>query len=82
MARRKKEEESGLIKQLKDEIHHSGMSLYQIGTQAGISLSMLTRFMSGERSLTLPAAEKICRALRLDLTRRPEAPPTEKRRRK
>ena len=33
----------------------------------------LSRFMRGERTLTLPTAEKICRVLNLELAERPPA---------
>jgi hypothetical protein len=47
--------------------------LTQLGKESGVATPQLSRFMRGERTLTLPAAEKICRALHLHLT--PDQPP-------
>jgi transcriptional regulator with XRE-family HTH domain len=58
--------------------------MYALGKGAGVSQAQLSRFMSGKRTLTLPAVERICRVLRLDLAKRDdagqaEAPPAKKR---
>jgi transcriptional regulator with XRE-family HTH domain len=72
---KKREERPGLIDQLKEQIRGSGRSLNQIAEGSGISVSQLSRFMRGERGLTLHAAEKVCRTLHLHLE--PDEPPDE-----
>jgi transcriptional regulator with XRE-family HTH domain len=57
-----------LVEQLKQAINDSGKSLNQLGHAAGVSPGQLSRFVRGERNLSLEVAEKICRALRLRLS--------------
>jgi hypothetical protein len=45
------------------------MSLNRISAVSGIGRDRLSRFMRGERDLTLSAAESICRALGWGLAR-------------
>ena len=73
MAKEKKE--TGLIGQIKEAIRDSGKTLYRIGKESSVGPDRLSRFMRGERSLSLEAAEKICEALGLRLT---DEPPTRK----
>jgi hypothetical protein len=61
------EKTPGLVEQLKDAIRGSGKSLRRLSKDAGIGTPQLSRFMRGERSLSLPAAEKVCHVLRLGL---------------
>jgi transcriptional regulator with XRE-family HTH domain len=56
-----------LVEQLREAIRDSGQSLNQLGKAAGVGPNQLSRFMRGERTLTLPVAEKICAALGLGL---------------
>jgi DNA-binding phage protein len=76
-----KREGPGLVEQLKDAIRGSGRSLTQLSKDCGVATPQLSRFMKGERTLTLPNAEKICRALGLHLAPVPEGPPPKQRRR-
>jgi transcriptional regulator with XRE-family HTH domain len=64
-----------LEEQLKDAVRASGRSLRQLGEAAGIADGALSRFMRGERSLTLPAADRLCQALGLRLVGAPAPPP-------
>ncbi len=48
-----------LEKTLKDAIRRSGMTRYAIWKATGIHQSALSRFMEGERSLSLDAASKL-----------------------
>jgi transcriptional regulator with XRE-family HTH domain len=70
MARKKELSEAGLVQKLQAAIQDSGLTLTQLSERAGIALPQLTRFMKGERGLTLASAEKICNALGLDLVKR------------
>ena len=51
-------------------IRRSGLSIYRLAREAGISHSIIVRFLHKERSVTLQTAEKIATALglRLELT--------------
>ena len=64
---KQKRESAGLIAQLREAIRQSGQSLNQLGAACGVGRDRLSRFLRAERGLTVEAAEKICRALRLRL---------------
>jgi transcriptional regulator with XRE-family HTH domain len=74
MARKKQDatiqpatEEPGLVEQLREAIRASGESLNHLGKRTGVGPDRLSRFLRGERDLTLTAAEKLCFALGLRL---------------
>ncbi|GMU33228.1 MAG: hypothetical protein AMXMBFR20_11000 [Planctomycetia bacterium] len=46
-----------------------GRTAYRLSKDSGVDVAVVQRFMSGERGLTLVTAEKLCRALGLDLKR-------------
>jgi transcriptional regulator with XRE-family HTH domain len=54
-------------RQLKQAIRDSGMSRYRIAKKSGLTESQLSYFVNGKRSLTLPAAAKLAKALGLEL---------------
>jgi transcriptional regulator with XRE-family HTH domain len=56
-----------LVEQLRQAIRSSGESLNQLGERSGLDSARLSRFMRGERDLTLSAAEKLCDVLGLHL---------------
>jgi transcriptional regulator with XRE-family HTH domain len=58
-----------LVDQLREAIRESGESLNHLGQRSGVGRDRLSRFLRGERGLTLDAAEKLCRALGLRLAR-------------
>jgi hypothetical protein len=69
-------EELGLIEQLRQAIQsqvQAGVSLNQLGKESRVGTSQISRFMRGIRTLTLPAAERICQVLHLRLTQEPSA---------
>ena len=66
-----------MIKQLREAIRRSGRSLNQLGQECGVGPDRLSRFMQGKRTLTLPAAEKICRVLGYELVKQSKPRPTE-----
>jgi transcriptional regulator with XRE-family HTH domain len=69
-----KKGEPGLVEQLRTAIRESGLTLTELSERAGIALPLLTRFVKGERGLTLSSAEKVCTALNLGLARRGRKP--------
>jgi transcriptional regulator with XRE-family HTH domain len=60
---------NNLEEQLRAAIRECGMSLTQLGDTTGVDSGRLSRFMRGERDLTLGATTKLCEALGLRLTR-------------
>lgn len=52
---------------IKERIQSSGMSQADICESAGVSSSILSRFMTGQRLLRVDTAERICRVVGLDL---------------
>ena len=56
-----------LVAQLRQAIRDSGLSLNEIGRRAGVSEGQLSRFLRGDRTLTLPAAAKVCLYFGLEL---------------
>jgi transcriptional regulator with XRE-family HTH domain len=53
----------GIDSQLRVAIQDSGLSRYAIAQQSGISQSVLSRFVNGERGLTVETAERLAVAL-------------------
>lgn len=54
-------------RQLRAAIESSGKSLNQLGLAAGVNDGQLSRFMRGERTLTLETVARLCRVLGLRL---------------
>jgi plasmid maintenance system antidote protein VapI len=48
-------------------VQDSGKTPYTIALAAGVPQAVLSRFLRRERSVTLDTAEKLCRALGLEL---------------
>jgi len=63
-----------LSQQLRSHLRKCGMSTYAIAKSSGVSESVLSRFLAGERSPTLDTVDKIARVLRLELRRRGKQP--------
>jgi transcriptional regulator with XRE-family HTH domain len=55
--------DGGIDAQLRRAIEDSGLSRYAIAQQSGISQSILSRFVNGERGLTAETAERLAVAL-------------------
>lgn len=64
MAKKKRKTVS---QQLKLAIQNSGKTQLQLAKEAGVGQGQLSRFMSGERSLSLDTVDRICAVLNLDL---------------
>ena len=48
----------------------SGKTRYQIAKELGIDQATISRFMSGERGLTLKVVDRLCALLDLEITKR------------
>jgi hypothetical protein len=64
---------SDVVEQLREAIRNSGQSLNHLSKLTGVGTDRLSRFVRGERTLTLPAVAKICSALHLHLAGDPAA---------
>jgi transcriptional regulator with XRE-family HTH domain len=60
---RKTIRERSFSDQLRRAINNCGMTRYQIAKRTGISQATLSRFMSGQRGLTLGAVDKLAALL-------------------
>lgn len=56
--------------QLREAISSSGQSLNQLGQAAGVNDAQLSRFMRGERTLTLETVGRLCQVLGLQFCRK------------
>ena len=66
-ARQGTKETGTMADMLRKTIEASGLSLYRVAKDAGISYPTLHRFMSGERSISLDAFERLCGRMGLAL---------------
>jgi transcriptional regulator with XRE-family HTH domain len=58
-----------LAEQLRRAVRDSGLSLNQLAHKAGLDSGRLSRFMRGERDLTLDGSTKLCGVLGLEFCR-------------
>jgi plasmid maintenance system antidote protein VapI len=70
MAKRRKRTATTLADQLRAAIDASGKSRYELCKLGGVDQSVLGRFMSGQRGLTLDVADRLCKVLGLVLRRK------------
>jgi plasmid maintenance system antidote protein VapI len=59
-----------IIDQLRRAMRDSGESEYAIAKAAGVPQSVVNRFVSGERGISLTTAAKLCEYLKLELVYR------------
>ena len=52
---------------IRDAMRRDGRSLYALAVDSGVSRGQLVRFANAQRELTLPAADRLCKALKLEL---------------
>lgn len=57
-----------LADELRQAVRGCGLSLNQLAEATGVHKAQLSRFLRAERTLTLPAAARLCRYLGLRLT--------------
>ena len=62
-----------VIDQLRQAVRDSGLSQNALAKRARVAQSQLSRFLRGERTLTLPAAARVCDVIGLELVRRERA---------
>jgi hypothetical protein len=72
MAKTKREPD--MVREIREAVRESGRSLGELSRATGVGTDRLSRFMRGERTLTLPAAAALCEALGLGLSPRRPAP--------
>jgi hypothetical protein len=72
-------EGEGVVEQLRQAIRDSGKGLNALGAECGVDGGRLSRFMRGERDLTLEGAAAVCKALGLYLARESAAPEPKRR---
>ena len=61
-----------LTTQLRDAVEHCGVTRYELAKQTNVSESVLSRFVRGQRGLTLATADRLVEQLGLELV--PRAP--------
>lgn len=59
-----------IVDQLRQAITKSDETEYAIAKGSGVSQSVINRFVSGQRSIGLETAAKLCSYLKLELRRR------------
>ncbi len=52
---------------LRAEIARRGLTAYAVGKRSGVDISILQRFLAGERMLSLKSFDRVCVALGLGL---------------
>ncbi len=52
---------------LRAEIARRGLTAYAVGKRSGVDVSILQRFLTGERLLSLKSFDKVCAALGMGL---------------
>jgi len=55
---------------IREAIRNSGLSITELSRRSGVSHPQISRFLSKERTMTLPAAAKVCECLGLELIQR------------
>jgi transcriptional regulator with XRE-family HTH domain len=62
---------STISEQLREVIRRRGLTAYKVAKDAGLSHTVVQRFLDGERGLKLDSADKLAQTLRLRLTEDP-----------
>ncbi|MCC6681138.1 MAG: helix-turn-helix transcriptional regulator [Phycisphaeraceae bacterium] len=64
---------SKILNELKRSIRNGELTRYRIAQISGLTEAALSRLMSGERGLSIDAAEKLADALDLEIIIRPKS---------
>ena len=67
MTETRRKDPSDLEAVLRAAIRNSGLSLRAVAAGSGVSIPQVVRFVNADRTLTLPAASRLARFLRLGL---------------
>lgn len=59
--------QTSFMELIRRTIKADGRSLYRLAKDSGVNVAILQRVMAGERSMVLDTAERVCRAIGLDL---------------
>jgi plasmid maintenance system antidote protein VapI len=68
MSKKTKKLDPTLAETIRKKIVESELSQYRIAKESGVSAGVINRFVSGERSISLDNADKLCKVLGLHLT--------------
>ena len=68
----KKKQRLSLSDELRQAIERSGVSRYSIWQQTGIDQGSLSKFMDGERGLSIESIDKLAELLGLHIVAKPE----------
>ena len=58
---------TNLEQQLRSAVKDSGLTIYRLAKDSGVSQPVLSRFLNGKRGITLATAAKLANALGLEL---------------
>jgi len=70
MAWKPEVKEPAMIAAIREAIRDSGLTISEISRRSGVSHPQISRFIHGERTMTLPAAARVCAVVGLELIRR------------
>jgi transcriptional regulator with XRE-family HTH domain len=59
--------------QLRRAVADSGLSRYRIAKEIGVTEATMSRFMSGQRGLSMAVVDRLCDLLRLSITTEPKS---------
>jgi ribosome-binding protein aMBF1 (putative translation factor) len=59
-----------LVEELREAIRNSGLDVTELGVKAGVSHTVVGRFVRAERGVTIAVASRLCAALGLELVKR------------
>jgi len=63
-----KKRETYLEKQIRAAFKQSGLTIYRLAKDSGVSQPVVSRFVNGKRGITLATASKLVETLKLELT--------------
>jgi len=67
MRKKKAKIDPTLAEVIRNKIANSELSQYRLAIDSGVSSGVINRFVSGERTVSLENADKLCKALGLKL---------------
>jgi DNA-binding phage protein len=59
-----------IAEQLRQAVRADGRGLARLSRDSGVAYAVLSRFMHGQRDITLRTAERVCKPLGIDLCSR------------